>query len=120
MCTGPRAAEKAHTFTIKFNGNTNTGGSTASVTATYGSTRSLTANGFTKTGYSFLGWATSTSGSVVHANSATLTAAQVKPEEEDVIFAEEPVRDTDTPAPLSGVTEQPPQKKSLWQRILGK
>ena len=49
-----------------------------------------------------------------------LTAAQVKPEEEEVIFAEEAVRDTDTPAPLSGVTEQPPQKKSLWQRILGK
>ena len=67
----------ADTFTIEFNGNGHTGGSTSAVTATYGQTCALTANGFTKTGHTFAGWAASSTGSVVHANSATLTASQV-------------------------------------------
>ena len=66
----------ADTYTIEFNANGGSG-TTASVTATYGATRSLTDNGFTRTGYTFAGWATSSDGAVVHANSATLTSSQV-------------------------------------------
>lgn len=58
----------ANTYTIKYNGNGNTGGSTASSSHTYGTAKNLTANGFTKTGYTFAGWATSASGSVVYSN----------------------------------------------------
>jgi len=50
------------TYTIKYNGNGNTGGSTASSTHTYDIAKNLTANGFTKTGYTFAGWNTNTSG----------------------------------------------------------
>ena len=50
----------ANTYYVKFNGNGNTGGSTAQETFTYGVAKALTANGFTKTGYTFKGWATST------------------------------------------------------------
>ncbi len=50
------------TYTVKYNGNGNTGGSTASSTHTYDVAKKLTANGFTKTGYTFNGWNTKTGG----------------------------------------------------------
>ncbi len=58
----------ANTYTISYNGNGNTGGSTASSSHTYDTAEALTSNGFTKTGYSFAGWATSASGSVAYSN----------------------------------------------------
>ena len=51
-----------NTYTIKFFGNTHTGGSTASMSMTYDVAKNLTANGFTKTGYVFAGWNTSADG----------------------------------------------------------
>ncbi|MBQ6782620.1 MAG: InlB B-repeat-containing protein [Acholeplasmatales bacterium] len=68
----------ADTYTIAFNKNaTDATGTTNSVTATYDNTRSLTANGYSRVGYDFKGWATSSTGSVVYADGATLTASQV-------------------------------------------
>ncbi|MBQ3005149.1 MAG: InlB B-repeat-containing protein, partial [Clostridia bacterium] len=52
----------ANTYTIKFNGNGNTGGSTADLSMTYDTAKKLTANGFTKTGYAFAGWNTKADG----------------------------------------------------------
>ena len=49
-------------ITITFNGNGNTGGSTASKTIPYGTSAALTANGFTRTGYTFNGWNTLANG----------------------------------------------------------
>ena len=63
----------AHTYTVTYNGNGNTGGSTASSSHTYGTAKALTSNGFTKTGYSFAGWATSASGSVVYSNGQSVS-----------------------------------------------
>ncbi|GEM_PF-3713501 len=60
------------TYTIKYNGNGNTSGSTSDSTHTYDVAKNLTANGFAKTGYTFAGWATSASGSVAHGNSASV------------------------------------------------
>ncbi|MBQ3005272.1 MAG: InlB B-repeat-containing protein, partial [Clostridia bacterium] len=51
-----------NTYTVSFNGNGNTGGSTASMSMTYGTAKELTANGFTKTGYTFNGWNTMADG----------------------------------------------------------
>lgn len=51
------------TYTVVYNGNGNTGGSTASSTHTYDVAKNLTANGFIKTGYSFAGWNTKADGS---------------------------------------------------------
>ena len=51
----------AHTYTVKYNGNNNTGGSTASSSHTYDTAKALTTNGFTRTGYTFTGWSTSAS-----------------------------------------------------------
>ena len=62
----------ANTYTVVYNGNGNTGGSTASSTHTYDVAKNLTANGFTKRGYTFAGWATSQSGNVVHADKASV------------------------------------------------
>lgn len=82
----------AHKYTIAFDGNTNTSGSTASVNATYDVNASLTTNGFVKTkytvnfnadggscgtsstqiNYSFAGWAKTSAGSVEYANGATV------------------------------------------------
>lgn len=63
----------ANTYTVVYNGNGNTGGSTASSSHTYGTAKNLTANGFTKTGYRFAGWATSASGNVVYSNSQSVS-----------------------------------------------
>lgn len=61
------------TYTISYNGNGNTGGSTASSTHTYDVAKNLTANGFTKTGYTFAGWATSATGSKVYNDKQSVT-----------------------------------------------
>lgn len=67
----------ANKFTIAFNGNGNTSGSTASVEATYDAPITLTSNGFVRSGYDYKGWATSATGDKVHDNGATLEASQV-------------------------------------------
>ena len=67
------AAWLANTYTIAYNGNGNTGGSTASSSHTYNSAKALTANGFTKTGYHFAGWATSASGSVAYSDKQSVS-----------------------------------------------
>lgn len=63
----------ANTYTVSYNGNGHTGGSTASSSHTYDVSKSLTSNGFTKTGYEFAGWATSSGGSVVYSNGQSVT-----------------------------------------------
>lgn len=49
-------------YTIKFNGNGATGGSTAQMSMTYGTAKNLTANGFTRTGHAFKNWNTKSDG----------------------------------------------------------
>ena len=51
------------TLTINFDGNGSTGGSTASQQIAAGNTASLNANGFTRSGYVFIGWNTAADGS---------------------------------------------------------
>lgn len=58
----------ANTYTVKYNGNGSTGGSTSDSSHTYDTSKKLTANGFTKTGYTFVGWSTTSSGSVAYTN----------------------------------------------------
>lgn len=65
------AGFRAHTYTINFNSNGGTG-STSSMSMTYDVAKTLTNNGFAKTGYTFQGWATSASGSVSHSNQASV------------------------------------------------
>jgi len=60
-------------YNVVFNGNTSDGGSTATQSITFGTSSNLTVNGFTKTGYNFSGWATSSGGSVAYANNASYT-----------------------------------------------
>ncbi len=53
---------KPHTYTIAFNGNGATSGSTASMAMTYAVAKNLTANGFVRTGYTFAGWTANSAG----------------------------------------------------------
>ena len=53
----------ANTYTVAYNGNGATGGSTANSSHTYNSAKALTTNGFTRTGYTFVGWNTQANGS---------------------------------------------------------
>ena len=48
----------ANSYTIKFSGNGSTSGSMASISAKYGTTYTLKANAYRKTGYVFAGWNT--------------------------------------------------------------
>lgn len=61
-----------NTYKVVYNSN---GGSGITSTSThkYGEAKNLTANRFTRTGYSFAGWATSASGSVVYNNSQSVS-----------------------------------------------
>ena len=60
----------ANTYTITYNANGGSG-TTANSSHTYGVAKNLTANGFTRTGYRFLGWSDSST-----ATSATYTDQQ--------------------------------------------
>lgn len=57
-----------NTYTVVYNGNGATGGSTANSAHTYDVAKNLTANGFTRTGYTFMGWSTSANGSIAYSN----------------------------------------------------
>ena len=62
------------TVTVTFNGNGNTGGSMANETFTSGVPKALSANGFTRTGYTFTGWNTHANGSgTAYGPGATIT-----------------------------------------------
>lgn len=58
----------ANHYTVVYDGNGSTGGSTASSTHTYDTERALTGNGFIKSGYTFVGWSTSKGGPAVYAD----------------------------------------------------
>ena len=58
-------ALEVHTYSVKFNANGGTG-TMANESFTYGTAKALTANAFTRTGYTFQGWATSASGTKVY------------------------------------------------------
>ena len=66
------------TYSVKFNANGGTG-TMADESFTYGTAKALTANAFTRTGYTFQGWATSATGAKVYSdkqsvNNLTTTA----------------------------------------------
>jgi uncharacterized repeat protein (TIGR02543 family) len=63
----------ANSNTVTFKSNFVGGGSDTTQSITTDVATSLTSNAFTRTGYTFAGWATSSGGSVVHANGASLT-----------------------------------------------
>ncbi|OQC34811.1 MAG: Internalin-A precursor [Bacteroidetes bacterium ADurb.Bin057] len=63
----------ANTYTVAYDGNGATGGNTANSSHTYDVDKALTSNGFTKTGYTFSGWATSTTGAVVYTDGQSVT-----------------------------------------------
>ena len=58
----------ANTYKVIFNGNGSTSGSMSDQNFTYGTAQNLTANAFSKTGYTFAGWATSADGDKVYNN----------------------------------------------------
>ena len=62
----------ANTYTIVYNANGGTG-TTASSTHTYNVAKNLTNNGFSRSGYTFDGWATSAGGGVAYSNAQNVT-----------------------------------------------
>ena len=60
------------TYQVQYNANGGTG-SMANSTHEYGTAKALTANAFSKTGYTFGGWATSAGGAKVYDNSQSVT-----------------------------------------------
>ncbi len=59
---------QAITYTIRFDGNGHTSGSTAPMNMSFNETKQLTANGFVKKGYVFQGWSLTKDGSVDYTN----------------------------------------------------
>ena len=67
------AVWKTHQYTVEYNGNGATSGSTASSSHTYGVAKALTTNGFVRKGYTFKGWATTNTGSVAYTDKQSVT-----------------------------------------------
>lgn len=63
----------ANTYTIEFNGNGVTGGSTANQDVIYDETTILNPNGFTRVGYNFAGWALTADGAIEYGNEDLVT-----------------------------------------------
>lgn len=61
------------TYTVSYNANNGTG-TMANSTKIHGTTLTLRANAFTRTGYDFVGWATSSTGSKAYDDKASYTA----------------------------------------------
>jgi len=62
----------AHRYSIRFNANGGTGTMSTITGVSYGSPRILTANKFTRTGYTFAGWATKSDGSTKYPDKASV------------------------------------------------
>ncbi|WP_048500701.1 InlB B-repeat-containing protein, partial [Chryseobacterium koreense] len=63
----------ANNNTITFNGNGADGGTTSTQTLATGATANLNANGYTRTGYTFAGWATTAGGTVAYTDGQSYT-----------------------------------------------
>lgn len=57
-----KAPAYTSSYTITYNGNGNNSGSTAPQPATYGAAKTVSSNGYTKSGYTFVKWNTSANG----------------------------------------------------------
>lgn len=55
-------------YTVSYNGNGADSGDTSSSSHVYDTAKNLTANGYTRNGYAFLGWSTNPNGSVQYSN----------------------------------------------------
>ena len=66
------AVWRPHTYTVKYDANGGTG-TTASSSHTYDEEKTLTANGFARTGYTFMGWATSADGTAVYTDKMSVS-----------------------------------------------
>ncbi len=63
----------ANKYTVKFNGNGNTGGSMNDQSFTYDIVQELTANSFEKYGHTFAGWSTTSNGSVAYTDGQSVS-----------------------------------------------
>ncbi|MEV4557725.1 LamG-like jellyroll fold domain-containing protein [Kitasatospora sp. NPDC049285] len=73
-----KAVSTPNRYTVAFDGNGADGGATAAQQLSYDQPAALTADGFTRTGFGFLGWATSPTGAVAYTDGqqvANLSAA---------------------------------------------
>ena len=68
-----KAVSSANPYSVVFDGNGATGGSTPTEQFSYDRSAALTANGFTRDGYGFLGWATSPTGKAAYTDGQGVT-----------------------------------------------
>lgn len=64
-----------NSYSVKFHANTGTGSDVTQSGFTYGTNKALRGNTFTKTGYSFAGWATSANGTIVYSDKQEVSIA---------------------------------------------
>ncbi len=65
----------ANTYSVKFHANGGTGSDVTQTGFTYGTLKSLRANTFTKTGYTFAGWAVTSDGDVTYSDKQQVSIA---------------------------------------------
>ena len=67
------------TYTVSFNANGGTGDTMAAQNFTYDAAQTLTANSYTRTGYTFAGWATTADGDVVYTDQQSVSNLTTEP-----------------------------------------
>ncbi|MGN0466419.1 MAG: InlB B-repeat-containing protein [Lachnospiraceae bacterium] len=81
------AVWKANIYKISFNKNGGTAGDTKRMSCAYDKEYSLRENGFTRTGYEFIGWATSSTGAVKYKDAQKIKNLGTKQDENVTLYA---------------------------------
>ena len=77
----------ANAYTVKFDANNGTGDPLPSIALTYDAVTNLTPCAFTRTGYTFAGWATTAGGDVAYVNGASISNLTVTANGTVTLFA---------------------------------
>ena len=99
-------------YTVTFNSNDGTN-STSSQEFTCGETKALTANSFSRTGYTFAGWATSANGSVAYTDQQLVNLSSTNNDNIPLYAQWTPTQYTITYTSLEGATHSNPTKYTI-------
>jgi len=78
----------ANTYKVKYDGNGKTGGSMSPSEHVYDVEKALTENAYTRTGYTFAGWALSSDGKVKYSDKETVKNLTAEPNGEVTLYAQ--------------------------------
>jgi uncharacterized repeat protein (TIGR02543 family) len=109
----------ANTYTVNYDGNGGDGGTTAASTHAYDAEKALTANGYTKAGYLFAGWALDKDGPVKYGDSQSVKNLTADKNGTVTLYAKWAVNTYSVAFDAQGGTVDPPGKNISFGETYG-